>query len=613
MNPNSKQKLELTWIGKGNEPKLEPRILIENPEYSYGEPNTGNMLIHGDNLLALKALEQDFAGKVKCIYIDPPYNTGSRIDADGKEVGYEDGIEHSEWLSMMKPRLELLYVLLDKDGTLAVQIDDNEFARLYLLLLEVFKNERNLKVICVKMSEATGPKMAHVINSGRIPKLKEYIIIARKNGIRDLYVEKIPKESWDREYKTVCLNISKKELSFIKETLDNDDRSQEDITLVNQLLSKIIFENANVVSERENNVRATDEWMFENAYRIIQVATLTGGARDLAVNKKMNFESIPNSFSIITPNNKMYAIKGDFNHETALPRCKILFADKYLTVHPGDFWQDIKTTGLDNEGSVTFKKGKKPESLLKRIIGMSTEEGDLVLDSFLGSGTTAAVAHKMKRKWIGIEMGPHCLTHSYVRIKNVVNGNDNQGVTSKVFWKGGGGFKFYTLAPPLLSVDMFGNKVINAEYDAQMLAAAMAKQEGFSFQPDEQKYWKQGRSSEQDYIFTTTQYLTRTMLDAIAEDLLSEESLLVCCTQFEAGLENAYPNINLRKIPAMLLNRCEFKQDSDYSLNIVNSPLDELRPELGERIKPEVAKTKSKDKPNYTTEMPDLFSQSTNE
>ena len=184
-------KLELTWIGKGEEPKLEPRILIENPEYSYGDPKSENMLIHGDNLLALKALEQDFSGKIKCIYIDPPYNTGSRINADGDDVGYDDGIEHSEWLSMMKPRVELLYNLLSSDGTLAVQIDDNEFARLYLLLDEIFRGSKNLKVICVKMSEATGVKMAHVVKSGIIPKLKEYIIIERKNVNKELNIKKI--------------------------------------------------------------------------------------------------------------------------------------------------------------------------------------------------------------------------------------------------------------------------------------------------------------------------------------------------------------------------------------------------------------------------------------
>jgi adenine-specific DNA-methyltransferase len=603
-NKKQLQKLELTWIGKGEEPKLEPRILIENPEYSYGDPNSPNMLIHGDNLLALKALEQDYAGKVKCIYIDPPYNTGSRIDADGKEVGYDDGIEHSEWLSMMKPRLLLLYSLLHKDGTLAVQIDDNEFARLYLLLLEVFRNEKNLKVICLKMSEATGPKMAHVINSGRIPKLKEYIIIARKNGIRDLYVEKIPKESWDREYKTVCLNVSKKELAFIKETLDNDERTEEDIISTNNLLAKITFENANVVSERENGVRATDEWLFENAYRIIQVATLTGGARDIAVNKKLEFDSLPNAFSILTPTNKMYGIKGDFNHETALPRCKILFADKYLTVHPGDFWQDIKTTGLDNEGGVTFKKGKKPEALLKRIIGMASEEGDLVLDSFLGSGTTAAVAHKMNRKWIGIEMGPHCYSHSMPRIKNVIDGKDSQGVTSKVFWKGGGGFKFYTLAPSLLKQDKFGNWVISQEYNADMLAAAMAKQEGFKYQPHESSYWKQGQSAEQDFIFTTTQFLTVEALDSIKDEMQPGETLLICCKSFQKECKGKFGNITIKKIPLMLLGRCEYGKE-DYSLNIINMPVEDSNEDPGDNIE-EISVQAIRDK-NKSDDQTSLF------
>ena len=270
--------------------------------------------------------------------------------------------------------------------------------------------------------------------------------------------------------------------------------------------------------------------------------------------------------------------------------------------------QDAKKEAKEFNSDNVFAT-PKPERLIERVIMLASNEGDIILDSFLGSGTTSAVAHKMGRRWIGIELGEHAKTHCFPRLKQVVDGEQG-GISQSTNWQGGGGFKFFTLAPPLLTVDTFGNMVISAEYDAHMLAAAMAKQEGFTFQPDEQKYWKQGRSTEQDYIFTTTQYLTRTMLDAIAEDLLSEESLLVCCAQFEAGLENAYPNINLRKIPAMLLNRCEFKQDSDYSLNIIDSPLDELRPATGERIKPEA---KSKDNPKNTTVMPDLFSQTTNE
>jgi adenine-specific DNA-methyltransferase len=427
------------------------------------------------------------------------------------------------------------------------------------------------------MSEATGPKMAHVINSGRIPKLKEYIIIARKNGIRDLYVEKVPKEKWDKEYKTVCLNISKRDLDKIKAVLDNEERTELEIEEVNNLLSKIKFENANVVSEREFGTKATDSWFFENAYRIIQVATLTGGARDLAAQKKLSFngKQIPPAFSILTPNRKMYAIKGDFNNETDLPRCKILFADKYLTVHPGDFWQDIKTTGLDNEGGVTFKKGKKPEALLKRIIGMSSEEGDLVLDSFLGSGTTAAVAHKMKRKWIGIEMGPHCYSHSLPRISNVIKGTDKQGVSEILNWNGGGGFKFYTLAPSLVQKDKYGTEIINPQYNANMLAAAMAKQEGFRYQPDETNYWKQGMSSEKDFIFTTTQFVTIAMLDKLAEELKQGESLLICCKSFAKGCANRHQNVTIKKIPQMLLGRCEFGKD-DYSFNIVNLPHNDI-------------------------------------
>ena len=240
---------------------------------------------------------------------------------------------------------------------------------------------------------------------------------------------------------------------------------------------------------------------------------------------------------------------------------------------------------------------------------LGSNPGDLVLDSFLGSGTTAAVAYKMGRRWIGVELGEHAKTHCYPRLKAVVDGEQG-GISKAVNWQGGGGFKFYTLAPPLLSEDNFGNMVISPEYNPQMLAAAMAKHEGFKYLPDPEKYWKQGISSEKDYIFTTTQYLNRTVIDSIAEDLLKDESLLICCTQYEAGIENAYANINIRKIPSMLLNRCEFKQDSDYSFNIINSPLDELRPPTGERVKSDSA---TKDKPKHTTEIPDLFSQQPND
>lgn len=168
-------KLELTWVGKEKEINVEPRILIEDKAFSNTseDRNTKNMLIHGDNLLALKALEQDFSGQIKCIYIDPPYNISAATPY------YDDSLENSQWLNLMKPRIELLWSLLTTDGLLAVQIDDEQFARLFLLMEEIC-SQKNMKIICVKMSEPTGVKMASVNKAGSIPKLKEFIILAKK-------------------------------------------------------------------------------------------------------------------------------------------------------------------------------------------------------------------------------------------------------------------------------------------------------------------------------------------------------------------------------------------------------------------------------------------------
>jgi len=566
---NKKQKLELTWIGKDEELKLEPRILIEDSNKSYGDKSAENMLIHGDNLLALKALEQDFAGRIKCIYIDPPYNTGSRIDSDGKEIGYEDGLEHSEWLNLMKPRLEILKKLLHPNGTLAAQIDDNEFARLYLLMTEIFQ-EKNLKTICVKMSEPTGVKMAHAINNGRIPKLKEFIIIARKDGIKDLFVEKVPKEKWDNEYKTLFENISKSEIGRLKEVRDNEERSVAEIEECDRILSKITTK---PISECYREQQIADEkkkveFNFENAWRIVQVVSMSGGAKTIADVKRKNNRNP--FFAIETPQKKMYFIRNEYDSEVEIPRIKVIFADDYLTVHPGDFWGDIKTTGLDNEGGVKFKKGKKPEALIKRIIGMTSDEGELVLDSFAGSGTTGAVAHKMKRKWIMVEMATHVDSHLIPRIKSVIDGSDTQGISETVNWLGGGGFKFYNLAPSLLRKDSFGNFVIDENYNANMLAAAMCKHEGFKFYPDETLYWKHGKSTETDFIFVTTGFITAEQLDKVHSEMKAGESLLICAKAYAPECENHFANITIKKIPQMILGRCEFGKDN-YDLNIIKA------------------------------------------
>lgn len=545
-------KLELTWVGKYDEVVVEPRILIEDSSKSFGDPNSENMLIHGDNLIALQALQQDYAGRIKCIYIDPPYNTGTAFEH------YDDNLAHSIWLTLMRQRLILLWQLLTEDGLLAIQIDDNEFARLYLLLSEICQ-ERNLKVICVKMSEATGVKMASVNKAGSIPKLKEYIILAKKDGIKNLSLERVAKEKWDQEYKTYCSGISDDELERVKEILNDEERTEEDITYVDAVMSNVKFTNMNDIAISQTGKGATEEWCFSNAGRIVQFATLTGGARDLAITKKQSYgDKLPGAFGIQTKQGKMYIIRGDFNTETNLSRCKILFADQYLTVNPGDLWTDIKTTGLDNEGCVDFQKSKKPERLIRRIIRLNTQPNDIVLDSFLGSGTTAAVAHKMGRRWIGIEMGDHAYSHCKVRLDKVISGEDQGGISKSVGWQGGGGYKFYELAPSLLVKNpVLPVYQINPEYTFEMLCEAICKIEGFRYKVDGVYH---GYSSEKRFIHITKEFINAEYIKTVAATLGENQSLLIYGTKIQSGLRLP-ENIEVKKIPKDLLEKCTFESE----------------------------------------------------
>lgn len=560
----NKQKLELTWIGKGREVNLEPRILVEVPEKSYGDKDSENMLIHGDNLLALKALEADFAGKIKCIYIDPPYNTGSAFEH------YDDNVEHSKWLSLMKQRLEILKNLLSDEGCIFVQIDDNEQAYLKILMDEIFGRQNFVNCIAVKMSEASGVKMAHT--DKRLPKLKEYILFYKKSEIPVLSPEKIPLENWNNEYKHILTNISDKDIYKLKSIICKNGNSENDIKDCNEILKKAKIETlTNYFLKNNIPQNKQTEWKFQNAYKIIQ-AVGSSSVFNLAKTQPKLEQDIATALS---NTGLVYLYKVNFDINAKQPRVQVIFADDNLLQNPGDFWQDIKTTGaVANEGGVLFPNSKKPELLIKKILTMVTNEGDLILDSFLGSGTTAAVAHKMGRKWIGIELGDHCYTHCEPRLQKVVDGTDQGGISKAVNWKGGGGYKFYELAPSLLKKDEFDNWIIEPKYDAEMLAEAMAKHEGYKFSPDETNVYKQGKSTEKDFIFTTTQFLSVELLNKIHDKLEENESLLICATHFEEGVGSAYSNITVKKIPQILLDRCEFGK-LEYNLNII----EETQPE----------------------------------
>lgn len=539
MIQNKLNKLELTWIGKYDERKpLEPRILIENKDYSYGEPETGtlpngkpwngNMLIHGDNLLALKALEQDYAGQVKCVYIDPPYNTGSAFEQ------YDDGVEHSIWLSLMRDRLEVIYNLLSKDGSLWISLDDNEQAYCKVLCDEIFgRNNFVANVIWEK-------KFSPSNDAKWLSDSHDFILVYAK-----------VKEFWRPN-----LLPRTEEMNSRYKNPDNDSRgpwTSGDCSV--KTYSASCDYPITTPSGRIVNPPAGYCWRFS----------------------KEKFEEL------IKDNRIWFGVDGN-----NVPRVKRFLSDvkegitsmtiwKYTEVgHNQDAKKEVK---LFNSQSVFATP--KPERLIERILTLGSNPGDLVLDSFLGSGTTAAVAQKMGRRYIGIELGNHAYTHCVPRLKMVTDGTDQGGISKVQNWKGGSGFKFYELAPSLLKKDKFGNLVINKEYNADMLAAAMAKQEGYTYRPSQETYWKQGFGSETDYIYTTTQFLTVESLAAIHETMAEDESLLICCTSFQRECKQAFSNISIKKIPQMLLDRCEFGKD-DYSLNIIEVPEVECEEEIDE-------------------------------
>ena len=525
MAKNNKQKLELTWIGKGQEPKLEPRILIEQPEYSYGVPDSGNMLIQGDNLLALKALEQEYAGMVKCIFIDPPYNTGSAFEH------YDDGIEHSQWLNLMVPRLKMLRNLLANDGSIWITIDDNEAHYLKVITDEIF-GRKNF-VISLAWQKVFAKKNKALISGSH-----DHILVIAKNIAR-----------WSRN----LLPRDGTALSAFKNP-DNDDRKE---------WQSVAYSVQSEDAERRKPYR----------YPI----RLPSG-REVMPPVGRHWNGLPERTEELRADNRLWFGK-DGNSP---PRLKVFLTEVQDGIVPNTWWthefagsnQDAKKEMLDLFPDSEPFATPKPERLLYRILTIATNPQDIVLDSFLGSGTTAAVAHKMGRKYIGIELGEHAKTHCIPRLTQVVDGSDQGGISKAVEWQGGGGFKFYILAPSLLNKDKYDNWIISKEYNPDMLAAAMAKQSGFRYEPDVHIYWKQGRSSEKDYIYTTTQFLTVEMLEKIREEMGPDESLMICAKIYQRECENRFANITVKKIPQMLLGKCEFGKE-DYSLNIVNLPHDD--------------------------------------
>ncbi|MEI2330889.1 site-specific DNA-methyltransferase [Pseudomonas aeruginosa] len=564
----SKQKLELTWIGKEKRPKLEPRILLEDPEKSYHAKHRvsdndifDNRLIFGDNLLALKALEQEFSGKVKCIYIDPPFNTQQAFEH------YDDGYEHSIWLGLIRDRAESLRRLLSDDGTLFVHIDDNELGYLIALLDEVFGRANRVSVVTFKQGSATGHK---AINPGVVSTTNFILIYAKTKSL------------WapNRVF-TARAERDKRYGQFIENYEDPFSRWRF-ITLASAFAMSLgMPERGLKKTLGDLYEEQLSEFVMNNAERVVRLArpdynAVSSEAREMIDRSKARSGEV--LLLERESHSNMYFVNGE---RILFYSDKLKFIDgKYVAGEPlTSLWDDILSNNLHNEGGIEFPKGKKPEGLIKRCLDLATKPGDIVLDSFAGSGTTGAVAHKMGRRWIMVELGEHCHSHVIPRLKKVIDGEDSAGVTTAMNWKGGGGFQYYRLAPSLIVNDRWGNPVINPGYNAAQLAEALAKLEGFTYAPSETHWWQHGHSSERDFIYVTTQNLSAEQLQALSDEVGPERSLLVCCAAFHgvtaAKAAERWPNLTLKKIPKMVLARCHWGRD-DYSLNVTNLPMAEI-------------------------------------
>jgi adenine-specific DNA-methyltransferase len=541
---SKKQKLELTWIGKDKRPRLEPRILLEDKSLSYRATEKGlqgsgaedlrgfknlvglgahndNLLIHGDNLLALKALEQQYAGKVKCVFIDPPYNTGSAF------THYDDGLEHSLWLSLMRDRLEAIRTLLAEDASLWITIDDNEAHYLKVLCDEVFGRGNFVSNIIWEKSDSP------------------------RNSARQF--------STDHDH----LLVFSKNPDWIPKKLARTDASNS------------------IYSNPDNDPRGP--WLPGDPYAN---KPYSKGQYSIVGATGREFSPPPGRFWRISEE-KLRELDKDGRiwwgpTGNARPSIK-----RYLTevgdLVPRTLWTkgDVGSNRTSkNEmrglfpGASSFDT-PKPERLIERVLNIATNLGDLVLDSFAGSGTTGAVAHKMGRRWIMVELGEHCQTHIVPRLKKVIDGEDQGGISKTVNWQGGGGFRYFRLAPSLLKKDTWGNWIINKAYNAEMLSEAMCKHMGFQYAPSQAHFWMHGNSTETDFIYVTTGSLSHDQLKVISDEVGNNCTLLICCKAFMAETD-AFANLTLKKIPQAILTKCEWDHDDySFSLNVLSDETSE--------------------------------------
>ena len=527
----STQRLELTWIGK-NSPdfdiaNVEPRILIEDPARSFGDRACENLLIHGDNLLALKALLPEYEGKVKCVFIDPPYNTGSAF------THYDDGVEHSTWLSLIRSRLEILRRLLSDDGSLWITIDDNEAHYLKVMCDEVFGRSNFVSNVIWQK------KFSPQNDAKWLSNMHDHVLVYAAN-----------KDVW-RPRKLKIEDGSK-----MSRGIDDGDPRGKWLS-VDYTCNKSSKERPNLFYSILNPNTNEEIW-----------------PKDTAVwrfSKERHAENVRDGL--------VYWGKNGTNK---VPRFKNFKTVDVNEIVPSTVWlhQDVGNTQEAKKEATLLSNvdpfsTPKPERLIKRILDISTSVGDLVLDSFAGSGTTGAVAHKMGRRWIMVELGEHCYTHIIPRIKKVISGDDHGGISEAVDWKGGGGYKLYELARSFVMEDEFGMNIIDPEFDGEKLVRAVCKLLNYAFRPDAAAYYKHGVGTGKSHIYVTTQMVGTTTIRKICGHLRADETLVIAAKKFEPGAASVDPRVTIKKIPQSILKSCQYGK-KDYLLPIRAATIEDV-------------------------------------
>ena len=460
-------------------------------------------------------------------------------------------------MDLMAKRLRILYRLLEENGLLWIHLDDTEVHYCKIILDEIFMRRNFVSHITYERSAVAG-----IGQGGYLVNTTEHILLYKKGSLP---------EKNNQSYEELGMNIMKRYNKYV-----SDFGSRE---LVREFVAKsngktvriykhtgfkiqsISLKNA---SEREPELRTEFASHLDTLFRGNRVQKENEFQNDIISELEKNgfysMDYIPSRGKNEGQQTTLYYYNCELlswlRDTTSVNEEGMLTKSTKMTT----LWKhsEIPKADIANEGGVYFPRGKKPEQLLKRIIEMSTEPGDIVLDSFLGSGTTAATAHKLGRQWIGIEMGEQAYTHCKQRLDSVIDGTDQLGISKTIGWKGGGGYHFYELAPSLLvKSDKLPIYRINPSYTFEMLCEAICKIEGFRYKPQDVFH---GHSSEKRFIHITTEFINAGYIKSLSARLAEGQSLVVYGTKIQSDM--ILPdNIEVKRIPKDLLEKCDFESE----------------------------------------------------